>query len=123
MRVGSKIIDLNEARVRRRKRYLAQHGDRLNTFIEDYVENHMPFDISDLTQIYVNALQHDGHSEWCHIDFREVVGTAINYCLGEALMEALKATSWYDMSYISREEVIDRSTSYFILRTGRVANN
>jgi hypothetical protein len=120
---SSKIVNLQDIRVKRRKRYLAQHGDRLSTFIEEFVENNMPFTISDLTQIYVTALQNDGQSNWCQLDFREVVGTAINHCLGEDLMTALESTNWYDKSFVCKEEVIDRSTSYFILRTGRAANN
>ena len=119
----NKIIDMREHRQRRRKRYLSLHGDRLDSFIGEYVESNMPFDLNDLTQIYLGAMQTEEFPGMSHLDFREVVSTAINYCLGKDLIEALQANTWYDRSFISDEEVIDRSTSYFILRKGQVANS
>lgn len=123
MRSETKIIDIRQARQLRRRRYLAAYGDRLNTLIEEFIEANLPFDIADLTQIYVNALQQDESSSWCHLEFRELVSRAIQHCLGDELMITLGAEPWFNRAYVSLEEVIDRSTTYFILRKGRVANN
>ncbi|MDA9951110.1 hypothetical protein N9D31_00920 [Oligoflexaceae bacterium] len=121
MKNNGNIINLQDHRVRRRKRYLAQHGDRLDSFIGDFLDHNMAFDLNDLSKMYMIASQQDS-GQWCHFEFRDIVSRAIEHSVGEGLIAALKANRWFDESFISTEEVFDRSTSYFILRAGRVAN-
>ena len=120
---SSKIINLREYRLKRRRTYLVQHGEQLEAFIVDYLSTHVPFDLNDITHIYLSAQQQDNALMWDTLDLREVVSSALAECLGDTIMDALRGTRWFDESFVNSDEILDRCTSLFILQQGRAANS
>lgn len=123
MNENKNIIELKAYRQTRRKSYLRQHGERLETFLSEFLEAHVPFDFHDLSQMYLANQAHAQHESWDYTDLREVVASALDHCLGEAVIAALRSQRWFDESFVTFDEVMDRCTSLFILHKGRAANS
>jgi hypothetical protein len=127
------VILLNRYRHKQKKAWLAKHGPRLDRFIDLFIHANFNVDF----QLVSDAYQHERQSgqlsrtgdevqyewscvtgndlAWDYHDLREVLETAITEAFGEVLWQELAKQYWYDSRCFSRDEVLDRLLTRFIL--------
>ena len=118
------VILLNRYRHKQKKAWLSKHGPRLDHFIDSFIHQNFNVDFKLVSDTYFQDRQIAmcGDSSitvnelaWDYHDLREVLETAIADAFGEILWQDLSKQYWYDSRCFSRDEVLDRLLTRFIL--------
>lgn len=118
------VILLNRYRHKQKKAWLSKHGPRLDRFIDFFINSNFNVDFKLVSDVYQHDLKTERgmHIEgvasdlaWDYHDLREVLETAIADAFGEVLWQELEKQYWYDRRCFSRDEVLDRLLTRFIL--------
>ncbi len=117
----SKVINLDQFRRKNRKAYLAKYSDRLDKLISTFVMTHIDTDFRQLASDFLTGKYGSNEEAWDYVDFRELLSEAIDQVFGDMLMDLIKTQHWYDRTMISRDEIIERSITAYVLGHQRVA--
>jgi len=138
------VVLLNRYRHKQKKAWLAKHGSRLDRFIEQFIHANFNVDFQLVSDAYQHErtsqqlnLACDGTFDrannvsesycadtssyvmsdlaWDYHDLRDVLETAITDAFGDVLWQELEKQYWYDSRCFSRDEVLDRLLTRFIL--------
>lgn len=138
------VILLNRYRHKQKKAWLAKHGPRLDRFIDLFIHSNFNVDFQLVSDAYQHERNHrqlslacDGTFDnvlgsgegypaegagyvmsdlaWDYHDLRDVLETAITDAFGDVLWQELEKQYWYDSKCFSRDEVLDRLLTRFIL--------
>lgn len=110
----SNIVILATYRGKSRKAYLAKYGVRLDRFVERFVRQNIDVDFRQLADEFIAG--GGGQQEaWDYVNFRESLADALNEAFGQALYFQLASERWFDTRMITREELVDRCLSSYIM--------
>jgi len=116
------VILLNKYRNDRRRSYLKANQSRLDAFFEAFVASHFRINYSKISEHYMAMRFNQNEMAWDYHDFRDDLKEAINEAFGEAMWNEVQGKFWFDDRWLSRDEMIDRCTSFFILGKSYAAN-
>lgn len=117
-----KIIELSKFKQDRKTAFLKSHEMRLEQFFEGFLNRHFQESFHIISEQYLAFRVNANEMDWDYHDFRDALKDAIAIVYGEQIWLEANATRWFNPKLISKDEVIDRCTSYFILRETRAAN-
>lgn len=118
----SNVIDLQQYRKQRKRQYIKSHEHQLERFFEAFVSRHFKETYPLLSDQYMACKVSQNEMAWDYHDFRDALKEAIAIVYGAQIWQELRTQSWFDPKHLSAEEVIDRCTSFFILRATFAAN-
>lgn len=110
------IVELTDYKRKLRKSFLAKHKARLDLFIGRFINQHLDMDL-----LRLSYTQHDGvdglsqEESWDYVAFREILVDALDQTIGTELYSQLKRERWFDSRVVTRDEVIERCLSGYIL--------
>jgi hypothetical protein len=107
------VVNLALYRRKSRKDFLAKHGARIDRVVERFV-NDIDVDFRQLAADYQDRYG-TGQASWDYVEFREILAEAIDEAFGRALYEQLRAQRWFDNRLITKEEIIERCLSTYVL--------
>ena len=64
---------------------------------------------------YKCVARSENEMAWDYLDFRDIVGEAIAEVLGDEIWKDIRSQPWFKTQYVSKEELLDRLTSLFII--------
>ncbi|NRA64057.1 MAG: hypothetical protein HRU19_06205 [Pseudobacteriovorax sp.] len=111
----SEIIYLAEVRKKRKQQYLQKNKSLLDDYIRGYItaNSYMSYDV--FCNRYLSEMQCQNEMAWDYLDFRDIVGEAIAEVLGDEIWKDIRSQPWFKTQYVSKEELLDRLTSLFII--------
>jgi hypothetical protein len=109
------VISLREYRKRLRKVFLTKHKVRLDRFIARFIDHHLDMDL--LRDTYAAQTADGSHLEasWDYSEFRDILAETLDRTVGQDLYRQLKSEKWFDHRLVTRDEVIERCLSDYIL--------
>lgn len=110
-----KVVNLANFRSLSRKNYLAKHGSRLDHFVSRFVNSHVDVDFRNLAAEYQEH-HLEGQEAWDYVDFREVLGEAFEEAFSAVLYDELSKQRWFDGRHVTKEEILDRCLSAYIIK-------
>ncbi len=118
----SGVTNLAQYRQQRRTLYLKSHSHLLEKFFAGFVSRHFKETYSILTAQYMSCKVLQNEMAWDYHDFRDSLREAIGDVYGDLIWAEIRNTYWFDHKLMSRDEVVDRCTTYFILCETLAAN-
>ena len=118
----SNVIDMNAARRKRKKEFLFENETRLKKFLCSFISRKIDMNFCTLSHAYLHYIASENEESWDYSDFREKVGSAIQSIYGNDLWHEITREHWFQSRFLSIEEIIDRTTTEFILADPVVAN-
>ena len=112
------VISLAQQRRRRRQAYLAKHGSRLDRFVARWVATTIDVDLAQLANDFQRGRLDVAQETWDYNQFRDVLVDALNEAFGRDLYALLASQTWFDRTHISRDEIIERCLSHYVLDRG-----
>jgi len=109
------VVDIKKFRHRQRKAWLAKHRVRLDRFIAHFVDLHFQDDFARITELWQDECRNHADFAWDYHDFREMLVEAITETFGDLLWNELQKQFWFDSRWLSRDEVMERCTTTFVL--------
>ena len=106
---------LNSYRRKKRQQFILAHGDRLHTYIEDFLKSNLTLNFNQLSKAYLSQARHTNAASWDYLDMREELENALNEILGDKIFEELRSTDWFDSSLVAKDEILELLVSRFIL--------
>lgn len=116
------LIQLSKFRNEHKRSYLKANQSRLDRFFEKFVALHFRTNYDSLSERYMALRYQQNEMAWDYHDFREDLKEAIDEAFGDVLWEEVKMLFWFDGRWLSRDEVMDRCTSFFVLGKTAAAN-
>ena len=116
------VIELSKFRNERKRSYLRANQTRLDRFFEAFVASHFQVNYLRISEHYMAVRYHQNEMAWDYHDFRDDLRDAINEAFGDAMWVEAQQLFWFDSRWLSRDEMIDRCTSFFILGKSQAAN-
>lgn len=113
----SNVISLSEYRQRHRGQFLRKHKLRLERFISRFVQTHIDVDFQEIARGYQAACALS-EAAWDYVQFREVLSEALEESIGNSLVQALQREHWFDPRLITKDEIIERTLSIYIMGHG-----
>jgi hypothetical protein len=110
----SNVVNLAGYRRKTRKAFLTKYGSRLERFVESFVNHNLDVDFRQLAHDYQVACQESGAS-WDYVHFREVLSESIDAAFGAVLYQELLKQPWFDERYVTKDEIIDRCLTAYIM--------
>lgn len=109
------VIVLQEYKKTRRKSFLVKHKRQLERFISKFIDQNLDMDL--LRSTYENVAHNFYYQEnsWDYVEFREILADSIDRTIGLELYQNLKQQSWFDATLITRDEIVERCLSDYIL--------
>jgi hypothetical protein len=111
----SKVISLKGYRNKTRQAYWAKNGARLDRFLARFIQNHIEDDFRQIALDYQAARHAMQDASWDYVHFREILAEAMDEVFGRALYGMLQAQLWFDARVVTRDEVMDRCLSMYIM--------
>lgn len=111
----STVVNLATYRRKSRKAYLAKYGARLDRFVERFVRQNIDVDFRQLADDFVAGRYGATQEAWDYVYFRETLADALNEAFGQALYQSLRLERWFDYRQITRDELVDRCLSSYIM--------
>jgi len=109
------VVDLRKYRHRQRKTWLAKYGVRLDRFVANFIALHFHDDFARVSAIYQTQCREEAQLCWDYHDLRETLEEAIATTFGDQIYGELQRQFWFDERIVSRDEVMERVTSSFVL--------
>lgn len=109
-----KLVNLASYRSSSRKSYLAKHRSRLDHFVHHFVSAHIDVDFRNLAAEYQER-HLEGQEAWDYVDFRELLEEAFELAFSAVLYDELKKQRWFDGRHVTKEEILDRCLSAYII--------
>lgn len=114
------VVFLNRYRKKQKTEWLAKHGIRLDRFIENFITANFNVDFRLVTETYqqLQECQAGGFGNdvaWDYHDLREILESAVIEAFGPVLWQELELQYWYDARMFSKDEVVDRLLTRFIM--------
>ena len=109
------VLQLDVYRRKARQAYLAKYAGRIDRLIESFVKLHVDVDFRQLADDFQSGRYGQQQASWDYVEFREVLAEALDEVFGKAMYEMLRSQHWFDGSVISKEEIVDRCLSTFVL--------
>lgn len=116
------VISLDSYRTSKRRLYMERHGTRLQKFIEAFVLLNFKTSFAAISQDYLAQRVHNNEEAWDYYDFRDLIRDGIMEVFGDQVWNEIRRCHWFDPQWISKEEVIDKLVSFFILGKTNVAS-
>jgi hypothetical protein len=111
----SNLVNLATYRRKSRKAYLAKYGARLDLFVERFARQNIDVDFRQLADDFVAGRYGTSQEAWDYVHFRETLADALNEAFGQALYQSLRAERWFDYRQITRDEIVERCLSSYIM--------
>ncbi len=110
------VVELKDYKKKLRKTFLTKYKTRLDRFISRYIDQHLDVDLLRLSYTSHDALNgYDQEVSWDYVSFREVLAEALDQTVGKDLYDLLKLEPWFDAKIVTRDEIIERCLSDYIL--------
>lgn len=109
------VISLDSYRVKRRRLYLQQHRTLIDEFIQFFIGQNFPSNFDHLESRYLAVKSYQNEMAWDYYDFRECLKEAIGEVFGQQLWAEIRKKNWFNSTFISQEELVDRCLSLFVL--------
>ena len=109
------LIQLALYRRKARQTYLAKYAGRIDHLIESFVRLHVDVDFRQLAEDFQSGRSGQDHPSWDYVEFREVLAEALDEVFGKAMYEMLQRQHWFDCTVISKDEIVDRCLSTYVL--------
>ena len=109
------LILLDDFRKKKRKIFLLKHKAQLERFIARFIDQHLDMD---LLRFAFGRVSQEGdfqEESWDYVEFREILAEVIDQAIGRELYQLLKEEAWFDSRLMTRDEVIERCLSDYIL--------
>ena len=116
------IVNLNEYRKLKRKLYLERYEGQLNAFIDGFVGQHFACSFDLLREQYLQHKASQNELSWDYQDFRETLKAGVFEAFGDQIWAEIKQTYWFDPVWLSKDEVVEKLVSHFVLGTTIAAN-
>lgn len=118
----SEVTNLSRYRQQRRTLYLKSHSHHLEKFFASFVARYFKETYDIISSQYMSCKVSQNEMAWDYHDFRDSLKEAIADVYGDLIWSEISKLYWFDPRLISRDEVMDRCTTYFILAETAVAN-
>ncbi len=106
---------LHSYRRKKRQQFILSHGDRLRSYIEDFLKSNLTLNFTQLSKAYLNQARNANAVSWDYLDMRDELEHALGEILGDKIFEELRKTEWFDSSLIAKDEILELLVSRFIL--------
>lgn len=113
--VMSQVVNLSEYKKSKKRQFLEKNKTFLDDYIRHYIFNHCQLSYDVFRHHYINIKQQDNEMAWDYLDFRDTLSEAITEVLGKSLWEDIQRQHWFQPQLLSRDEVMDRTISLFII--------
>ena len=114
-KLGKNVVDIRQFRQKRKKQFLRENESRLRSFISNFLTRHIQVDFSLVSEMYLKQKIEQNEMAWDYHDLRDDVKDAILQVYGSAIWQEIRLEPWFRAAYLSKDEVIDRATSEFVL--------
>lgn len=112
------ILQLSDFRKKKRQVFYRKNGDKLERFINTFLDSHVNIDFTEIAERYVNQRISENEEVWDYLDLREALREAFSLMFGEKLKIELQLLWWFDLNLVGVEEMVDRCLSTYILSNG-----
>ena len=109
------LFQLAQYRRKARQAFLAKYAARIDHMIESFVRLHVDVDFRQLADDFQSGRYGQDQASWDYVEFREVLAEALDEVFGKAMYEMLKRQYWFDCNVISKDEIVDRCLSTYVL--------
>lgn len=111
----TKVIELNSYRKEQHKIWWEQNKHRIDSIIKRFFEGQWAIDFATLADSYQAAPDY-ALPAWDYLDFRDMIFEAIS---GKEIIDIihdhLKSRSWYREQWLSRDRIVERCVSMYVL--------
>lgn len=112
------VIELAKYRTNKRRAYLKRYDAQLSKFISQFLDANLRYSFEAISYHSMNVRSQEQSEAWDYVDFRENLKDAFHEAFGKQLWAECQRLYWFDMRFLSQDELIDRCVSRMIL--GRV---
>ncbi len=117
------LISLDQYRSHQKRLYMERYGARLEKFIEAFVLQNFKTSFALVNQHYLTQRVNDNEEAWDYYDFRDLLKEGIAVAFGDQVWDEVRNFHWFDSQWLSRDEVIDKVVTVFILgKTGAASS-
>ena len=113
----AQVINLNRARRERHKGWWDAHGAKVDAIIHKNVASLDEFRIHELSATYHGSQVTAPAHSWDYIDFRSIL---LRFLLSSEIIEKimidLKNQRWFDAKWLSKDRLLDRCLSVWVLQ-------
>jgi len=109
------LVNLKSFRKKKRDEFYRKHGSKLDIFILRFMNENFPTDFFQIALYYQELQMQNEELLWDYVAFRDLLIDAVEKTFGSALMNELEKQPWFDRLSISKEEVVERCLSIFII--------
>jgi len=111
----AQVTNLVEYRKARKRQFLEKNKVFLDDYIRAYVFTHCQLSYEVFQHHYLNAMQQQNELAWDYLDFRETLSEVVSSYIGQTLWADIQKQNWFPKGLLSREEIIDRTISLYII--------
>ena len=111
----SRIVNLIEYKQKRKKLFLEKNKSFLDDYIRTFIYMNCGLSYDVFQQHYMNVKQQENEMAWDYMDFRDTLSEAVTEVVGTSLWEDIQRQQWFRPGLLSRDEVMDRMVSLFII--------
>lgn len=111
----TEIIKLASFKQKKKQQFLEKHKTILDKYIRSFISAHTSLSYEMFREHYLNQMHYQNDLAWDYLDFRDVLTEAMSEALGEKLWLDAKSQPWFKSQFLSKDELVDRLTSLFII--------
>lgn len=111
----SQVYCLSAFRQKRKQQFLEKNKTLIDDYIRSYIAAHCVFSYEVFRNKYFEHCQSFNEMAWDYLDFRDILSEAMSQVLGEQIWQDIQSQTWFNPKFLSREEVMDRLISIYII--------
>lgn len=111
----AQILDFLEYRKEKKRQFLLKTKALLDDYIRGFIFNHCQLSYEVFQNHYLSAMQQQNELAWDYLDFRETLTEVVTEVMGQQLWLDIQQQTWFRRDMLSREEVMDRTISLYII--------
>lgn len=120
-KLGKNVVDIRQFRQQKKKQFLRENESQLRSFISSFLTRHIQVDFTLVSDMYLKQKIEQNEMAWDYHDLRDDVKDAMLQVYGSAIWTEIRLEPWFRAGYLSKDEVIDKATSEFVLLHPEVA--
>lgn len=109
------LIELAKYRTNKRRAYQKRYDAQLSKFISQFLDANLRYSFDTINYHYMDVRSQGQIDSWDYVDFRENLKDCFHEAFGKQLWDECQRHYWFDMRFISQDELIDRCVSTMIL--------
>ena len=111
----TQVIQLNLFRKKKKQQFFEKNKSLLDDFIRGYIASQGLLSYEVFQRSYLENCHYQNEQAWDYLDFRDTLSDAISEVIGEQIWKEVQGQSWFKPQFLSKDEVMDRLISIYII--------